>query len=411
MRMNLVENEALREQGWRVFRSGSRDHLVPLTGAGATLQRVKMAEALPVLGVFEGVALSDEERKAAADQRSLALALAERESAGRPLGVTQYIAFDMAVIDGVVDPVNPFRTGSIAGTAPFDGFITEFVVTSTSATPFQAVGIRTSGGATMFRSNDPGLVPPPIFNIEPDFIRTALLDDVSGPVGLRNLKVPVFAGEQITAVAIVPAATPLGTFIGSGVLGFEAFILARPGSAAAVSMFGALTVESRRAATEAASQSSKLSIEQERTRRAALVDAGQTERAKLELELRKAQRPSPNDALMRLLTDPNALRVRESRAPSPPKAPKVAPPKAAPPEGAGKTFISAWNPSYGNIGYLVPNPPPGGRVNVFDNRYTIWDITGKNVGSGPIEPVATADQIPAGARVSPIKSGVAPTGL
>jgi len=411
MRMNLEQNAALREQGWRVFRSASRDHLVPLTGAGSVLQRVKIAEALPVLGVFEGVALSDEERQAHAEQMRLSLALAERESAGRPLGVTQYIAADMAVIDGVVDPVNPFVSGSLAGIAPFDGFITEFIFTDTSATPCLAVGVRSSGGATLFRSNDPGLAPPPIFRIEPDFVRATMFDAAGERMGLRNLKMPVFAGEQITIVSIVPAATPLGTFCGQVVLGFEAFVLARPGSAAAVSMFGALTVESRRAATEAASQSSKLAIEQERTRRAQLVDAGATERAKLALEAKQRTGYPTINPFQQLLVDPNASKALNSRLAPPPKPPKVDPPKKVPPEGTGKTFVSAWNPSYGNIGYLIPNPPPGGKVNVFDNRYTVWDITGKQISSGPIEPIATAGDIPPGARVSSIRSGIVPAGL
>jgi hypothetical protein len=409
--MDLDQNDELRQQGWRVFRSASRDHLVPLTGAGSVLQRVKLSEALPVLGVFEGVALSDEERKANAEQDRLALSLAERDAVGRPLGITQYLAADMAVIDGVVDPVNPFFSGSIVGTAPFDGFITEFSFTDTSATPALAVGIRSSGGATMFRSNDPGLAPPPIFRIEPDFVRVSMFDAAGERAILRNLKMPVFAGEEIKAVTIMPAATPLGTFCGQVVLGFEAFILARPGSAAAQSMFGALTVESRRAATEAADQAGRLAIEQERTRRAQLVDIGQTERARLALEAKRAAGVPTINPLMQLLANPDAQAQLTSRLARPPVKPKVPPPKKEPPEGTGKTFVSAWNPSYGNVGYLIPNAPPGGRVNVFDNFYTVWDVTGKMISKGQIEPIATTGEIPPGARISPIRSGIQPSGL
>jgi hypothetical protein len=409
--MDLVQNAALREQGWRVFRSASRNHLIPLHGPGGSLQRIKIAQALAVSGVFEGVAISDEERKAQEEQRRLGAALAEREAVGRPLGVTQYLAFDMAVIDGTVDPANPFLTGSRAAIAPFDGFITEFVVTDTGATPFLAIGIRSSGGATMFRSTDPGLAPPPLFRIPPDLIRVGLLTDAAGPVALRNLKMPVFAGEEIKVIFISPGATPLGTFSGSGILGFEAFILARPGSAAAVSMFGALTVESRRAATEAAAQSSRLAIEQEQTRRSMGADAARVEVAKLNLEAKRPAGQPQFNPFQNLLLLGNAQQQLTSRAPTPAPAPRVSRPPAQAPDGAGQTFVSAWNPSFGSIGYLVPDPPRGGKVNVFDNKYTIWDISGKNVGSGSIVPVATDSQIPPGARISGVLRTTKSAGL
>ena len=156
---------------------------------------------------------------------------------------------------------------------------------------------------------------------------------------------------------------------------------------------------------------SALAIEREKTFRAAEVERLKTERAALTL---KPGVPSGNflgNPFQELLLAPQAARQLASRAPTPPPPPRVRPAPAEPPAGAGQTFVSAWNPSFGSIGYLVPDPPRGGKVNVFDNTYTVWDITGKNVGSGPIIPVASDGDIPPGARISPIRGGVPPKGL
>jgi len=199
--------------------------------------------------------------------------------------------------------------------------------------------------------------------------------------------------------------------VGAGILGFEGFILARPGSQAASSMFGALTIEARRAATEAAAQSSRFSIEVERTRRAEI-----EAKARVDVAAIKAAPAPPSGGFIgnpynSILLNPQFAPTLARQAPRPAPPPRVIPPKPESPEGTGKTFVSAWNPSFGSIGYLIPDPPRGGKVNVFDNRYTIWDISGRNVGQGPIEPIRSDAEIPPGARISPIRGGTVPTGL
>jgi hypothetical protein len=410
-RMDLEANEALRRQGWRVFRSASRDHLTPMSGPGAKLARIKIGEALPVGGVFEGVAMSLEDREAIDKQRRLDLALAEAEGASKSLGVTQYIAFALSSLNGNPDPVNFADEEIVLMPAPFDGFITELRFNWNPGAGIGCYAFRSSGGQTMFRSVDRSVPVVGQPSIEPDFMCLPTQDLNTTEREFVNVHMPVFAGEQIIVALRLAPATPAGTRYGGGFLGFESFVLARAGSAAAVSAFGALTVESRTAARAAASDASRLALEREKTSRA-------TQVAQLELQIAQAKsRGTPAVGGMifnpfgSMFDEASALQQLQSRLPATPPAPRVSAPPVQPPDGTGKTFVSAWNPSFGSIGYLIPDPPRGGKVNVFDNTYTIWDISGRNVGQGAIIPVASDAQIPPGAKISAVRSGVAPTGL
>jgi hypothetical protein len=411
MRMNSADNEALRLKGWSVFRSASRDHLIPLTGSGAALQRIKVAAALPAAGTFEGVALDLSERQARAEQRSLNSAAAERQAVGRPLGVTQYMVFSTDSQGGNPSAIATLDVFTVIGIAPFDGFVTELFLETLSAVTPLGIAIRSSGGATLFRSQGTANSFPTDAEIAPDFISPGGFNVSPAKVTLRNLKMPVFAGEEIIVVArLAPLAAPnLGAVY--GVLGFESFILARPGSVAEVSAFGALTVEARRAATEAAANATRVALSREQTARADIAARAQIEVAKTNAEAhRPASQPGFNPFQPLLLSE-SALTQLASRSPTPAPRPRVSSPPATPPAGEGQTFVSAWNPSFGSIGYLIPDPPRGGRVNVFDNTYTIWDVSGRNVGSGAIIPVASDGDIPPGARISPVRGGVPPSGL
>jgi hypothetical protein len=406
--MELEVNEGLRRQGWRVFRSASRDHVTPMSGPGAKLARIKIGEALPVGGVSEGVATSLEDREAADKQRRLDMALAQSESATKTLGVTKYLAYRVASLVGNPDPVNTLDEVHVVAIAPFDGFITELQTEIAQGVNNSGYAWRTSGGESMFRSTDQTAPAAGRVNLEPDFVSRLSFEWNQVPLVLRNLHMPVFAGEQIYLVIRQQPLTPPGDQVAGGVLGFESFTLARAGSAAAVSAFGALTVESRIAARSAASDASRLALEREK-------NARMTQVAQLELQLAQAKArgvPAVGGMMFnpfgQMFDQASALQQLQSRLPAAPPPPRVSRPPATPPEGAGLTFVSAWNPSFGSIGYLIPDPPRGGKVNVFDNRYTIWDISGRNVGQGAIIPVASDEQIPPGARISAVRSGVGP---
>lgn len=405
MRMTLELNEALRLQNWRVFRSATRDHLIPQTGPGAKLQRIRINEAVPSGGTEFGIALTLEERQAIANQRKLDLALAQAESASKSIGVTKFIHVLARTTIANPSAVDTFDEIIEVATAPFDGFITEFGAVEPFGADLLGMAIRTSGGESMFRSFSNYAAGMAQSVVPPDFLSFAYFISVGSERTLRNLHMPVFAGESIFFVSRVRGGAAAFQQFPFVILGFESFTLAKAGSAAAVSAFGAIASASRLASSEAANQANQLGLAQEKTKQLQIQQSALTERAKLAVA-----RPGPGPGFMvnpfgSLPFSESALQQLASRRAIPPPPPRVPPKPSAPPEGAGKTFVSAWNASAGYIGYLIPNPPIGGRVNVFDNTYTIWDITGKNVGQGPIEPVTSDAQIPPGARVSPVKGG------
>lgn len=404
-RMDLQDNEALRSHGWRVFRSSTRDRVIPSNSAGAALQRIKVGAAFPVAGVEVGVSVSLESRAEAAAARDRAMQAVIPTATPRSLGVTQYLNVRLRedVGFGVAGEVTEVER--VIGIAPFDGFITELLVHATPSSTLESFAFRTSGGQTMFRTIDNQPSDPFNHNNEPDFLDGLASIDATGKYQVQNVKMPVYAGEQIICVIRHLGVAAIGTDLIAASMGFEGFVLARQGSAAAVSQFGALTVEARRSATEAARQSSQLAVERERTRRAEAEARARIEVAKLNAEARRPAAQPAFNPFQGVLVAPQAqpqIQSRQRVVPPPP------PPFAAPSaevSGAKQTFVSAWNPSFGSIGYLIPDPPRGGRVNVFDNRYTIWDINGKNVGEGAIIPVRSDAEIPEGARISQVRSG------
>lgn len=64
MPLGLQSNRELQDSLWRVWRSATRDRVIPSVGPGRVLQRVRIMEALPVGGVMVGAAeaLGEEER-------------------------------------------------------------------------------------------------------------------------------------------------------------------------------------------------------------------------------------------------------------------------------------------------------------------------------------------------------------
>ena len=409
--MDLDQNAALREQGWRVFRSSTRDRLIPQTGAGAHLQRIKIAEALPVPGVFEGVvAQTQAEREAIFDRRQRAVADVERLARDRPTGET--IVFSSSVDNPTA---NPGPAGHIVddvlllGSSPFAGFVTEATWRDYAVGgSLSYLAIRTGSGGSLFLGGQ--TFSPLSENIDstPDF---TLVVGGDPTISSRRMRVPVLSGEQLFAIVRTDRLQAANTRSIQITLTFESVEGAPLGARALLSSIGANRLAVGAATREAFVVQRQLGIEQERTKRAIEVETLKLEIAKASAEGRRPASQPGFNPFQPLLLAPQAARQLASRAPTPPPPPRVIPPKPEPPEGTGKTFVSAWNPSFGSIGYLIPVPPRGGKVNVFDNMYTIWDISGRNVGQGPIEPIRSDGEIPPGARISSIRGGTVPTGL
>jgi hypothetical protein len=387
--MDLAVDERLRLRGWDVFRSSFRDRQIPLTGLGARLQRIRVNEALPVPGVFEGVAIELPEREA---RRVGLVERASRERGGEdiPLGIMQY--FSTILHNRVVGAVNgvPLDETFQIAVAPFDGWLRE-ISADGSAGDFGGfrIAVRTSNGGTLFRSFDQKDLA--LFEefLEPDFLPFDARGTGNYLIELRGGKVPVYAGDGIFIVLRNTNGKAINQARARVEVGIEAV---QVGSLARRVSAGAATLALRKfeaAQREAAVIAGRLAVEQERTRQVALVQRAETERSLLKSSVAKVAQ----------------------RAPVPVPPPRVIRPPAELPAGSDKTFVSAWNPSYGYIGYLIPDPPRGGKVNVFDNKYSVFDITGKLIEQGPIIPIVSEADIPPGARLSPVRGGTKSVGM
>jgi len=382
--MDLVADEALRQHGWRVFRSSWRDRVIPMTGQGAKLQRVKIGEAYPVEGVVEGAAVPIEARGVELVTKSASLERLERLAIGQALGLSKVLYTQIVSVTGNPDPVNSQEETWEIGIAPFDGFITEININQQSVGTGQAFAIRTSAGQTMFQSSQFTTPSPFLTGVEPDLARGHLVSIFQEPLILRHLRLPIYSGDRIIIAIEEPPFFAAGTAMLEGSLVMEAFVSGSLSAAATASMFRAATSQSARASADAANMNARLKIEQEKTRRIQV----------------------QNEADLAKIRAIAGARQALARAAPPAAPPRVPTPPRTPLEGEGKTFVSAWNPSFGYIGYLIPDPPRGGRVNVFDNKYSVFDITGKLTEQGPIIPVASDQDIPPGARLSAVTKGV-----
>jgi hypothetical protein len=382
-RMELAQDENLRQQGWRVFRSSTRNRMIPLTGSGAKLQRIKIQEAFPVAGVFEGAAASDELREVVANTKAAAMA---RSKGGEDVatGVMQY--FSMILHNRVAGAVNgvPLDELFIVGTAPFDGWLREISADGTGGDQggFR-LAVRTSGGGTLFKGFDQTDLAAFTEFCEPDFLPLDARGTGNYVIDLRAGKVPCYAGDQIIVVLRNTNGKAVNASRARVQIGIEAVIFGSLSQRISGATLGLSMSQAAAANRQAAADALRLQIEQEKTRRQMLAD----------------------EAALARINAVAGARLAEARLPAPSPAPRAKPAPREIPEGTGKTFVSAWNPSYGNIGYLIPDPPRGGKVNVFDNKYSVFDITGKLIEQGQIIPVATDQQIPPGARLSAVSKG------
>ena len=377
--MDEKQNSALRYAGWNLFRSTSRDHVVPMVSPGRVLQRIRINEAVPVRGVVDDlVAVSLEDRAA------VAAAVKERrsrvsDSDDIPTGLMKYFPVQIRNQFATPNGVNTDEEFNVI-TVPFDGYLKEFIANRNgSDTGGQMVAIRTSSGGTLFRSFWLPRTAFPLVSSEPDFVNFDDFGTGVYNVELRGGHIPVFAGDIITAVlrnTIGTAAEGARLFF---TIGIESVILGSAGSRASMSAFRASASQSATAARAAQASADKLAIEREKTRR-------------LELEIQGKL----------ALADKLGTRskVETTKAPPPPPAP-YAESTVSPTDGAGKTFVSAWMPNENSIGYLVPTPPRGGKVNTFGDEYSVFDITGKLIDRGKVELIRSQDQIPPASRLSP----------
>lgn len=398
--LTLEDNRDLQARGWRVFRSATRDHLVPITGVERVLQRIRITEALPVAGVRVGAeALGEEQRAEVRSARERVVEEVTRLARERPTGETSTLSFSVSNVTP-----NPGPAGNVVddvlfvGSAPFSGFITEVTLQSITGGLFPTlIAIRTGSGASLFLGGQTFSPLSQNINHTPDFILVTTDDKA---MSLRRVRVPVLAGEEVFVVVRTQGLAAPGSVDVFGTLTFESAEGAPVGARAALSAIGANRAAVAAATRQAFIMTKQLELERERTARAVELARLKVEQARALAEARRPAYAPVANPFQQLLLRADAQALLQRAAPPPPPPPRVPPPPEKPPEGAGKTFVSAWLPQAGAIGYLTPTPKRGERVNVFDGKYTIWDVTGKKVGEGPVEMVSSAAGIPPGARIS-----------
>lgn len=406
MALEREQNAELRERGWRVFRSSTRDHLIPLTGQGAQLQRVRIGEAFPVRGLGVGAeATTGERREAVREARRASESQARDRVAAELPGETVGLA-----ISASNPTANPGPAGTLVddellvGFAPFSGFISEvdLILSGASLAPV-LVAIRTGSGGTVFRGGE--TFSPVTQNVppEPDFL---VLVDVVQARTLRGLRTDVLAGEQIFVVIRTQGLAGgnsvelYGTIVMRSTEGIDVAARVQLGTSSAV------RAADRAALRESIAQSGRLAIEREKTKRAGLEAEARVSVAALTASARAARASGPMANPFQELLVAEKFAERERTLRPPPAPPRIPPPPPSPPEGTGRTFVPAWMPSAGSIGYLVPTPPRGGKVNVFDGRFSVFDLSGKLVETGTVANIRSDGDIPPGARITP-RTGVA----
>lgn len=376
--MDLIPNAMLKARGWTVFRSSSRDRLIPLTSLGSVAQRIRLNDALPAAGVAVGEAvLSDADVQARLEaEQAVTIRLRNQVQQGsQSMGVRQEVQTNIPTLGGpgIVIGENQFNVF----TAPSDGWVVSVAHNFTGNQ--NRLALRTTTGQTFFigrgGSNNVGNTP----SIAPDFSELAT---VAPNWGTENVRIPLLAGEEVTAIFDSVAATPDTQHIGFVKLIFEYAV----GGVSQAARFGADFGEVRIAMRQQAQQSAKLASDQLRLE----IERERTRRAQLEAQARASE----------VARIPAAAPKVASRAPVQPPPLFASEAPTAEGGGKGKTFVSAWMPSNGYVGYYIPDPPAGGKVNVFDGRYTIWDVGGRNVGSGPVEWVRQDQQLQEGTRIS-----------
>lgn len=400
MQLTRPENEALRAKGWSVFRSSTRDRIVPVTGSGRTVQRLKINEAYPVGDIEVGSAVSPDERARVAALRGQAFTSSLDSAESRPIGVSTYMPFTVSLVNAALPAGENNDHFVRLVVAPYDGFLTELVVVTGIGGNLGAFAIRSTSGQTMFRSggNRAPLVGSP--SLLPDFCDLNSFGASNDPITLRNLRMPVFAGDEITCVFRDNTSSGPPLVVMTGILGFEAFVLARPGSQASQSQFMALNTQAIISARETAVMANKIDLERERTRRAEIEAESRVKVAAINSAAKQPPAMGQYNPFNNVLMLPGAQQQLQSRAVTPPAAPRIPAPKPAPPDGTGQTFVQAWMPSASSIGYLIPDPPRGGKVNVFDGKYTVWGPGGERVSEGMVQTIPSGGVIPEGARLS-----------
>lgn len=397
----LEENEALRLRMWSVFRPGIRDHVVPMTSLGRVWQRFQVREAWGVPSAEQAIAAAVVAGAASSGARAAAVgapvgeaavgaaapavaragvaaavaarspeerarAREERERALRPrvaeegpvLRQTQYLYFELnsdpVTVANVEDQVHEI------GVAPYDGFLTEVVIEEFGSSGERLVALRTESGQSFATATSNIAYGNPWLDPRPDFFdaeRLAQTFVVGGRSVLRS-NVPVRAGERIYLVMRL-AGLPLGgTMTVTGMVGVEAARAVGVGAAAVRQ-----TVREQQ-------------VEVERIVRRVVQRVPVVEEVPVAVPVERGGRVVPPRPALRLG------------------------PPAPPAGGEGLTFVEAWMPQAGAIGYLVPTPPPGARVNVFGDRFTIWDGSGRKVSEGTVQVVRSEQDIPEGARRS-----------
>lgn len=404
-RLEPEQNRALKGNGWNLFRSSTRDHLVPLVAIGRQTIGLRIREALPVAGVLVGadVALSAEERAARSSRTEASLSRA-REDLGRGAveSVERSIAMTFAP-EKQFAPVSVFdEETSLIGFAPADGYIdeVEFILRATGGV-LTGFAIRTESGESAFRGFVQGNVS--IGDLLPDFLPLGATQTYQR---VANLRVPVLTGERVFIVVKMNALVAVNSLLLTGSVTVKIPVTVPRLDLSVGLNAGAVSSQVSTAATrQSLVLSQALAIEQERTRRSRVEFEAKVKIAEAAAEARRPASVPMSNPFQQLLLQESTARMLQQREPPPPPPPRVLPPPPTPAEGAGKTFVPAWLPSVGAIGYLIPTPSRTERVTVFDNRYTIWSVTGAKVKEGLVEMIRSEAGIPPEARISRELSG------
>lgn len=400
MPLSESANRALRDQGWKVFRSSTRDRLIPLTGLGRKLQQIRINEAFPVSDgamVSEAVSRESRDSRVAVAESARERVKSEVEALRQAVGSGEVRSIGWAAASDFASPGGQVDIPIVIGFSPFDGFIRQVNLPSVF-NPVNLVGwaIRTASGATAFRGLPISVTQ--TFDLSPDFMQ----DIGDGqPIDLPDLFLPVLAGEAITLVTRWQAALIVGQFLGRGWLSIESTaIVNRLGSGVSEGTFLALRSQERQAIQSSERAATVARVESEKTARAKLEADAKVDVAKITAAARQSRASGPIGNPFQELLSNDVFEARQALAAASVRPPRVPPPPPKPPPGDGLTFVRSWQPTVNGIGYLVPNPPRGGRVNVWDGRFTVFDGGGKNVASGPVIMVRSDQEIPPGARIS-----------
>lgn len=455
MPLNLIDNEALRLNGWQVFRSSFRLRNLPSGGGFRHLQRVRIGEAQDVLDVVAGVEPGGDVSAEAIDR-----ALSERAERANRAAQKKIITGVSTVVPAHFRPVAPLvgagedREYDLC-VIPFDGLLTEIrIAMDVTLAVNHALSLRLESGGSLFTSTGVTNITDGLAtDLRPDFIGVnhlqTLLTDAGG-IYAMTVRKPVMAGERVIAVIRHSPAIAL-----NNINYYFTFVIAS----------GEVVIETPKIKVKRiAAAEDPVVIEQEKPR-AVRERAGKQE-AVTDLEMYPSWRVGVTGGVTvnfrDFTTAPYMIYGRQSvmvlsgtDLPEPPTAPeatvrqfvnsqyvqepldpppawagwvakipkgKASPATPAPAKeevvkipppikpvakepgklpGEGLLFLASLAPNSNFLGGLIPWPDKGEHTNTANGSWKHWSASGVLLGTGPIQWVQTGGTIPEGAKLRP----------